>query len=212
MTIKSKKTNSSYFQGFIYRVIKFKYFIMILIALLIEVIAVSVFLLNSENILEFELFNATVLLGATSVVIVVLAIGILVLLRVDKTRDRNKVKLLLDFKKNYQKINDKYIKDISKFTQDFDNEKNSIEAKIDFAKVLENLYDAFLNELSRLKIHVLLNKAYNYESRHLAKEKQFYNRFSILVDTEELKGYNIESDVDHSDYLKEIDKLEKSLI
>ena len=180
MTIKSKNTNSSYFQGFSYRVIKFKYFIMILIALLIEVIAVSVFLLNSENILEFELFNATVLLGATSVVIVVLAIGILVLLRVDKTRDRNKVKLLLDFKKNYQKINDKYIKDISKFTQDFDNEKNSIEAKIDFAKVLETLYDAFLNELSRLKIHVLLN--------------------------------NIESDLAHSDYLKEIDKLEKSLI
>ncbi len=54
-----------YFQGFSYRMIKFKYFIMVVAALLLEVIAVSVFLLNSENIIELELFNASILFGVT---------------------------------------------------------------------------------------------------------------------------------------------------
>ena len=75
MLSKSNKTISTYKQGFNYQMIKFKYFIMVVAALLLEVIAVSVFLLNSENIIEVELYNASILFGATSIVLIVLAIG-----------------------------------------------------------------------------------------------------------------------------------------
>ena len=51
----------TYFKDLEYQVIKFKYFIIVIIALLLEVITVAIFLLNSEKIIEVQLFNASLL-------------------------------------------------------------------------------------------------------------------------------------------------------
>jgi hypothetical protein len=211
MQVKSKKTINTYKQGFSYRMVKFKYFIMVIVALLLEVLAVTIFLLNSESIIAFELFNASILFGITSAVIVVLAIGILVLLRVDKTRDRNKIKLLIGFKRNYQKIKSNYLSDISRFTRAFNSENENIEAKINCAIVLEDQYNGFLEEFSSLKVPGFLNDLYNYESKHLRYEKQIYEGYSLLTNVDELKDCSIKSNIYHRNFIEGLDNLEKSL-
>ena len=209
--VKSKNTANSYFQGFGYRMIKFKYFIMVVAALLLEVIAVSVFLLNSENIIELELFNASILFGATSIVLVVLAVGILVLLKVDKSRDRNKIKLLLGFKKDYQKMKNNYLSDIIRFLKAFNTENDDIEAKINSAIVLEDQYNSFLKEFLSLKIPTFLTNICSYESEHLKYEKQIYNGYSLLTDVDKLKDYSTQSNLAHRNFIEGLDRLERNL-
>ena len=211
MKRKYKNPLVAFFKDFSYRVIRLKYFILVVFALLLQATAVAIYLFNSEDIIDFELFNASILFGATSGIIIILAIGILVLLRVDKTRDRNKIKLLLGFKRDYQKIKSKYIKEINRFTQAFDSENADIEVKVNYAIVLEDQYDTFLREFSSLKIPDFLTNAYDYESEHLKKEKQFYKKFSLLAGADELKDYSIESNLAHRNFIEELDKLEKSL-
>ena len=211
MQINSKTTNRSNFGGFSYQMIKFKYFIMVVIALLLEVMAVAVFLLNSEKIIEVQLFNAGLLFGATSTIIVVLAIGILVLLRVDKTIDRNKIKLLLEFKRDYQKVKNNYINDISRFTKAFNGENENIEAKINCAVALENQYNSFLEEFSNIDIPGFLSDLCNYESEHLRKEKQIYNGYSLLANIDELKDYTAKSNLAHRNFIEGLGSLERSL-
>jgi hypothetical protein len=184
---------------------------MVVIALLLEVIAVTVFLLNSEKIIEVELFNASILFGATSIIIVVLAIGILVLLRVDKGRDKNKIKLLLGFKRDYQKVKNNYMNDISRFIKAFNTENDDIEAKINCAVVLEDQYNSYLKEFSNLDIPGFLNDLYNYESEHLKNEKQIYNGYSLLTNIDELKDYSIKSNLAHRNFVEGLDSLERSL-
>jgi len=198
-------------QDFGYRVIRLKYFIMVLAALVLEVITVTIYLLNIENILEFEVFAASVLFGATSAIIIVLAVGVLILMKVDRTRDKKKIDQLLDFKRSYQRIKSKYLKDIYRFSKAFDSEQNNIDVKINYAIVLEDVYNTFLKEFSNLKVAGFLKEAYDHESKHLAKEKQFYKQFSLFAKKDELRNYNIESSLAHIDYLREIDRLEKSL-
>ena len=211
MIDKYRLSFKAYFQGFSYQMIKFKYFIMVVIALLLEVIAVAVFLLNSEKIIEVELFNAGLLFGVANVIVVILAIGILVLLRVDKTRDRNKIKLLLGFKRDYQKIKNNYINDISRFIKAFDTENDDIEAKINCALVLEDQYSSFLEEFSNLDIPGFLKGTCNYESEHLRKEKQIYNGYSLLTNIDELKDCAIKSSLAHRSFIEGLDSLERSL-
>lgn len=211
MIDKYRLSFKAYFQGSGYQMIKFKYFIMVVIALLLEVIAVAVFLLNSEKIIEVELFNASLLFGAANVIVVILAIGILVLLRVDKTRDRNKIKLLLDFKRDYQKIKNNYINDISRFIKAFDTENDDIEAKINCALVLEDQYSSFLEEFSNLDIPGFLKGTCNYESEHLRKEKQIYNGYSLLTNLDELKYYSVKSNLAHRSFIEGLGRLERSL-
>ena len=200
----------TYFKDLEYQVIKFKYFIIVIIALLLEVITVAIFLLNSEKIIEVQLFNASLLFGATSIIIVVMAIGILVLLRVDKTRDRNKIKLLLDYKRDYQKIKNNYINDISRFIKAF-NTENDIEAKINYAVVLEDQYSGFLDEFSNLKIPGFLNDLYNYEAEHLQSEKQIYKGYYQLTNIGELKEYSTKSDLAHRNFIAGLGRIERSL-
>lgn len=211
MTRKYQNPLVAFFKDFSYRVIRLKYFILVVFALLLQATAVTIYLFISEDIIDFELFNASILFGSTSGIIIVLAIGILVLLRVDKTRDRNKIKLLLGFKRDYHKIKGKYIKEINRFIQAFDRENTNIEVKINCAIVLEDQYDTFLREFSSLKIPGFLDNAYKYESTHLGKEKQFYKEFSLLSGAGELKDYSIESNLAHRNFIEELDKLEKSL-
>lgn len=199
------------FQDFGYRIIRLKYFIMVVAALVMEVITVIIYLLNFENILEFEVFTASVLFGATSAIIIVLAVGVLILIKVDRTRDKKKIDQLLNFKRSYQKLKSKYLNDIYRFSKAFDSKQNNIDVKINYAIVLEDVYNTFLKEFSNLKVSVFLKEAYDHELKHLANEKQFYKQFSLFTKKDELKNYDIESSLAHIDYLREIDRLEKSL-
>ncbi len=203
--------NIKYFKDFGYKVIRLKYFIMVAGAMLLEIATLVVYLLNSENIIGFDLFTASVLYGATSVIVVVLAVGCLVLIKVDKTRDRKKINLLLDFKKSYQQLRSKYLREITRFKQAIDYEKSSIDVKINYAIVLEDIYSTLLEEFSNLKISNFLNNAFRYESNHLLKEKQFYSKFSSFSKRDDLEKISIESELAHKNFLREIDQLEKSL-
>lgn len=208
---KYKNSFKVMFQDFGYKVIRLKYFIMVVVALLLEVITVTIYLLNVENILEFEVFTASVLFGVTSAIIIVLAVGVLILMKVDRTRDKNKINQLLNFKRSYQKLKSKYLNDIYRFSKAFDSKHNNIDVKTNYAILLEDIYGKFLKGFSNLKIPGFLKEAYDQELKHLTKEKQFYKQFSLFTKKDELKNYNIESSLAHIDYLREIDRIEKGL-
>ena len=200
-----------YFQDFNLKVIRLKYFIMVVGALILEIATLIIYLLNNEKIIEFDLFSASVLYGATSIIIVVLAIGVLVLIKVDRSRNRKKIDLLLNFKKSYQDIKSKYVGDISRFTRGFDTENAEIDVKINYAIVLEDIYSTLLKEFSSLKVPGFLKYAHSFESEYLQKEKQFYKSFSLFTKKAELEKYCKESSLAHRNYLQELNKLEKSL-
>jgi len=199
------------FKDFGYKVVRLKYFIMVVAALIFEIIAVTIFILNSENLLEFQLFNTSVLFGITSAIIIVLAVGILILIKVDKNRDIEKIEKLVGFKKEYNKIQNKYLGDINKIERAFDNEKDDIEKKINYALTLKDKFDNFLKECSTIEAPSLLKDSYHYELVHLQKEKQFYEMFSQLASKDDLDNIVSASEAAHRSYLKEIEKVEKNL-
>jgi len=207
----SKNPIKKFFKDFGYKVIRLKYFIMVVGAMLLEITTLVVYLLNNENVIGFDLFTASVLYGVTSVIMVVLAVGCLVLIKFDKTRDKKKISLLFGFKKSYQQLKYKYSRDINRFMQAFDTEKNSIDVKMNYATVLEDLYDNFLKEFSDIKIPNFLNNAFRYESDHLSKEIIFYSKFSSFSKLDELEKISKESDLAHKNFMRETEQLEKSL-
>ena len=194
-----------------YGVIKLKYFIIIVIALLLEVFTLIAYLLNYERIVELDLFNASVLYGAISITIIVVAIGCLVIMRVDKARDKKKIFFLLGFKKSYQELVEKYSKKLSVFRKGFDNEINDIDLKLNYAIELEEIYNNYLEEFLKIERSNFLNKAFKYEYDHISKEKLFYNNFSSFSKPDALRKISEESYLAHRNYTKEIDLLEKSL-
>jgi hypothetical protein len=194
-----------------YRVVKLKYFILVVIALLLQVIAVALFLLNSRDVVDFELFSTSILFGATSSIIILLAVGVLILLKIDKSRDLNKIKLLSEFKRDHQRIKVKYISDISRITRVFDNEMKDFDLKIELAVKLVKLFDSFYEDLSMMKVPSFLKDAHKYVSRHLICERSFYQEFSMLASKDDLEKYVIQAGDAHRSYLEEMDKLERYL-
>ena len=170
-----------------YGVVKLKYFIIIVIALLLEIFTLTIYLLNNEKIINFDLFNASILYGATSTIIIVLAIGCLVIMKVDRVRDKKKIYYLVSFKRNYQKLLNKYSKEINRFVKSFDSERSDIDLKMDYAIALEKIYNSFLNEFSKIEISKFLKSAFKYESDHISKEKLFYGKFSSFYKPDELR-------------------------
>ncbi len=211
MSRKSRSLVKETFKNIGYGVVKLKYFIMIVVALLLEVFALIIYLLNNEEIIDFDLFNASVLYGATSIIVIVLAIGCLVIVKVDRTRDVKKINCLVGFKRNYHKLVYKYSKEINKFVKSFDGERSNMDLKINYAIALEEIYNSFLNEFSKIKISKFLNNAFKYESDHISKEKLFYCKFSSLSKPDELNKISTESSLAHKNFTREIDWLEKSL-
>jgi len=191
--------------------VRLKYFILVVVALLIQIVAVALYLLNSGNIIDFELFNTSILFGATSAVIIILAIGILILIRTDKTRDKNKVKRLAYFKKSYQDIKNKYIKGINRSTKAFDAEMGDIELKLEYATTLEELYGTFQRELSMMEVPAFLIDAHKYVLQYLSSERKFYKLFSSLADKIELETCVNQSVSAHRNYLEEVCNLERNL-
>ena len=211
MARKYKNPIKRYFRDFGHRVIRLKYFIMVVGALVLEIITLVIYILNNENFIEFELFTASILYGAISVIIVVLAVGCLVLMRVDKTRDRKKINLFNDFKRSYYKLIGKYSRDIGNLVRNFDKERNSIDEKINYAIVLADKYSNFYKDFSNIKVPGFLNDAAGYESEHLFMEKMFFTNFSLFSKPNELEKINKESDLAHEKFIREIDSLEKRL-
>ena len=207
----AKKRLNVYFRDFGYRVIRVKYFIMIVVALILEITTLMIYLLRSESILDFELFTIAILYGITSSIIVVLAIGVLVLMKTDKKRDKDKIRNLQEFKRDYRTITSKHSPAINDFVSRFDTENSSIDAKIEYAIVLEEKYDKFLDDYSNLKAPSFLEYAYRCERDHLAKEKDFYNGFSTFSDRNILNSLSSESEIAHMNFLRELNKLEKNL-
>ena len=206
-----KKRLNIYFRDFGYKVIRVKYFIMIVVALILEITTLLVFLLKSENILDFELFTIAIMYGITSSIIVVLAIGVLILMRTDKKRDKNKIHALQGFKRDYRTLTAKHSPEINDIVTKFDTETSSIDAKMEYAMMLEEKYDKFLDEFSNLKVPAFLDYACRCENDHLNKEKDFYNEFSNFSKREFLSTLSSQSEIAHMNFLRELNKLEKNL-
>ena len=200
-----------YFRDFGFKVIRLKYFIMIVAALLLEIITLTLYLLKLQNIVEFELFNLAILYGAISGIIVVLAIGILVLMKVDKKKDAEKIKNFRDFQKNYNDLNSRHLDNINRLVRSFENETVDLDSKLEYAQSLEDKYVCFLDDLSGLEVPDFLSQVHRYECEHLAREKQFYAGFSDLLQPHELKSISNESEMMHDNFLKEMHSIEKGL-
>ena len=206
-----KKRLNIYFRDFGYKVVRVKYFIMIVAALILEITTLLIFLLRSENILDFELFTIAILYGITSSIIVVLAIGVLVLMRTDKRRDKNKIQTLEKFKRDYRTLTTRHSPEINDLVARFDAENSSIDTKIEYALLLEEKYDSFFKDFSNLGTPSFLKHASKCESDHLKKEKDFYHGFSNLSKREFLSSLSSQSEIAHMNFLRELSKLEKNL-
>ncbi len=206
-----KKRLNIYFRDFGYKVIRVKYFIMIVVALILEITTLLIFLLKSENMFDFELFTIAILYGITSSIIVVLAIGVLVLMKTDKRRDKNKVQALEKFKIDYRTLTTRHMPEINDLVTRFDAENSSIDTKIEYAVLLEDKYNSFFKDFSNLKTPSFLKHVFRCESEHLGKEKDFYNGFSNLSKREFLSSLSSQSEIAHTNFLKELSKLEKNL-
>ena len=221
--------NDGSLKNFGYKVIKLKYFIMIVTALLLEILTLTVYLLNNEMIIHFDLFSASVLYGSTSVIILVVSIGCLAGMKIDKKKDKNKIYHLLGFKNNYQGLVDKYSQEIDRLEKGFDGKSNNIDLKINwfvngfgskrsssylktnYAIALEEIFNSLLKEFSKIKISEFLRNAFKYAFDHILKEKLFYSSFSSSSEPDELKKISEESNSAFRNFTQEIDWLEKSL-
>ena len=198
------------FKNIGYEVIKLKYFILIVVALLLEIFTLVAYLLNYERIVELDLFNASILYGAISITIIVIALGCLVIMRVDKSRDKKKISFFLNFKNSYQGLVNKHSIKINEFTRGFDTEISDIDLKLNYAIALEEEYGNYLEEFSKINTTIFLNKAFKYECEHLSKEKLFYSSFSSFSKPDILKRISSESNLAHMNFIKEIDLLDRS--
>jgi len=206
-----KKRLNIYFRDFGYKVVRVKYFIMIVAALIMEITTLLIFLLKSENILDFELFTIAILYGITSSIIVVLSIGVLVLIKTDKRRDKNKIRSLEKLKRDYRTLTTRHSPEINDLVARFDAENSSIDTKFDYAIALEEKYNKFLEDFSNLNIPSFLKHVFRFERDHLNKEKDFYHGFSNLSKREFLNSLSSQSEIAHMNFLRELNKLEKNL-
>ncbi len=206
-----RRRSHKFFKDFSYRFIKLKYFVMIAVAMLLEIITLIIYMFNNEEIIEFDLMTASVLYGVTSLVIIVFAIVSLILIKTDKSRDKKILDRFNKFKNNYKKLDSEYSCEIDNLVSSFDKERENIEEKVGYARKIEEKYNEFIKDFSKIEIPSFLRDAFSYKLDSLEKEKLFFNRFSSLKDMEELGKINLESDLANSDFLKEIDSIEKKL-
>ncbi len=191
--------------------IRLKYFIIIVIALILEIVTLTLYLLKVQNIVDFELFNLAILYGAISGIIVVLSIGILTLMKVDRKRDKQKIAMLKDFQYEYRSFARKYLGEIDNLIFRFDSEKDNVDAKIEYAVLLEEKYNNYLKVFSEMDVPHFLKYAHSCETQHLAKEKKFYEGFSSLSGADTLKELSKESEISHKNFLRELSNIEKNL-
>ncbi len=206
-----KRQNFRFFKNFSYKFIRLKYFILIVGAMLLEIIVLVIYIINNENIVYFDLFTGGILYGFTSIIVVVLALGCLVLILTDRSRNKNRIKKFNDFRRSYFKLSNEYTREIDELVKRFDEEKDSFETKINYAINISEKYNDYSKEFSKIRIPGFLSDAFNYESDHLNKEKLFFTRFSLLSKRLELEKINKESDLAHQNFKRELNNIEKNL-
>ncbi|MEA2016365.1 MAG: hypothetical protein U9O59_06660 [Actinomycetota bacterium] len=206
-----KRRVSKRFREFSYRFIKLKYFVMLSVAMLLEIVTLIIYMFNNEKIIEFDLMTASVLYGVTSFIVIVIAVVLLILIKTDKSRDKKVLKQFNMFKDDYLKLDKRYSYDIDDLVKSFDSERENIEKKVDYARKIEKKYDGYISEFSKIKVPPFLRDAFDYKMDSLEKEKLFFNRFSSLKNMDELGKINLQSDLANGEFLKEIDSVEKRL-
>jgi len=206
-----RRSFSSYLRDLSYRFIKLKYFVMIAVAMLLEIATLILYVLNNEKIIYFDLMSASVLYGATSLIIIVLAVTSLILIKTDKSRDKRVMEQFNKFKSNYSKIDNENSYEIDSLVRKFDGERENIEEKVNCAKEIEDKYSKYINDFSKISVPSFLKDAYNYKMYSLEKEKLFFSKFSSLKNMKKLGKINLESDLANNEFLKEMDAIEKKL-
>lgn len=199
------------FKDFGYRVIRLKYFILIVSAMLLEIIVLVAYIINNEKIVYFSLFTGGVLFGATSTIVVVLALGCIALILTDKSRNKKSIKQFNDFRSSYYKLSNKYYGDIQSMIKKFDEERYDFEKKVDYAIDIAERYNNYLKKFSEIKVPGFLRNVFNYEKEHLTKEKLFFTKFSLLSEPSELEEISSESNLAYENFKRELNTIEKNL-
>ena len=135
----------------------------------------------------------------------------LVLMKTDKKRDKNKIRILQEFKRKYRQLTSKYSPQINALVNRFYSESSSIDSKINHAIGLEEEYDRFLEDFSNLEIPSFLDFAYSCELDHLNREKEFYNGFPNFLNHNLLNIISSKSETSNMNFLRELNKLDKNL-
>lgn len=200
-----------FFRDFGFKVIRLKYFIMIVGALLLEILTLTLYLLKLQNIVDFELFNLAILYGAISGIIVALAFGVLFLMRADRKKDAEKIKRFQDYQKAVKMLASRYLNSINGLLRSFENEVSDLDSKLEYAEALYEKYSQYLEEFSSLDVPDFMAQAHKCECGHLAREKEFYRGFVSLMDASQLKSISNKSDMLHDSFLKETHQIEKRL-
>lgn len=207
----SKRRGKKIFKDFGNRVIRLKYFILIVAAMLLEIIVMAIYIVNNERIIYFNLFTGGVLYGATSIIVVVLAIGCIALILTDRSRSKTRIIQFNDFRSNYYRLSNKYSGDIQSLVKKFDEEKYDFEEKVNHAIDIAEKYNEYLKEFSEIKVPGFLKDTFNFEKEHLNKEKLFFTKFSLLSKPEELEEISDESNLAYENFNKELNIIEKNL-
>jgi uncharacterized integral membrane protein len=210
MSIKRIK-GQGIFKDFGYRVIRLKYFILIVSAMLLEIIVLVAYIINNEKIVYFNLFTGGVLFGATSIIVVVMALGCIALILVDKSRNKKSIRQFNNFRSSYYKLSSKYYGDIQSMIKKFDEEKYDFEKKVDYAIDIAERYNNYLKKFLEIKVPGFLRDAFNYEKEHLTQEKLFFTKFSLLSEPSELEEISSESNLAYENFKRELNTIEKNL-
>jgi hypothetical protein len=200
-----------FFRDFGFKVIRLKYFIIIVGALLLEILTLTLYLLKLQNIVDFDLFSLAILYGAISGIIVILAVAILFLMKADRKKDSENIKIFQAYQKTYKMLSSKYLNSINGLLRSFENEVSDLDTKLGYAEALEKKYSQYLEEFSSLDVPDFLAPAHKYECGHLAREKDIYNELANLTEASRLKSISNESDILHDNFLRETHRIEKSL-
>ena len=200
-----------YFRSFGKKVIKLKYFVMVVGAMLFEIATLVIYIIKNKNILELDIFTSSILYGVSSMIMIGLAIVGLMSLKIDRTSINTRIRKLSDFKEKYYKLSNKYSESINDLLKDFNSERSNIEEKIAYSELLADKYDKFSREFSEIEVTGFLNNAYNYELEHLFKEKLLFTSFASFVNQSELEKITRGSNLAHDKFLKELDMFEQKL-
>ena len=179
--------------------------------MLLEIIVLVVYIINNERIIYFNLFTGGVLYGATSIIVVVLAIGCITLILTDKSRSKERIRQFNDFRSRYYKLSSEYSGDIQSLVKKFDEEVYDFEEKINCAINIAEKYNNYLKKFSEIKAPGFLKEAFNFQMDHLDKEKLFFTKFSLLSEPKELEEISDESETAYENFKKELNTIERSL-
>jgi len=211
MIKKSKNPIKRYFDEIRYKVVRLKYFVLVVAAMFLEIVVLIIYLLSNEKILKIDFFNLEYLFGFTSAVIIIISVGIIVLLKLDRTKDRNMLTQYRTFKKKYYEVTNSHMTGINRTIREFDKEMGDVEHKIELAITIANLYQYLVDDFEKIDVPEFLKEAYEKEKEHFIKEQAFFDRFASFEDSESLHSISNDSEDLHSNFLKEINKIENNL-